>query len=47
MEDIRYIRETLERSTSFTAVPGKGGVLMGITGLLAAGVAVRMPSADG
>jgi hypothetical protein len=47
MEDIRYIRETLERSTSFTAVPGKGGVLMGITGLLAAGVAVRMPSAEG
>jgi hypothetical protein len=36
MDNLRYIRETLERAGSFTAVPGKGGVLMGCTALMAA-----------
>lgn len=36
MDNLRYIRETLERAGSFTAVPGVGGVLMGCTALLAA-----------
>lgn len=45
IEDIRFIRETMERSTSFTAVPGKGGVAVGITALVAAGVALRTPTA--
>ena len=35
MDNLRYIRETLERAGSFTAVPGKGGVLMGCTALMA------------
>jgi hypothetical protein len=35
MDNLRYIRETLERAGSFTAVPGVGGVLMGCTALMA------------
>jgi len=39
IENLRYIRETMERSTSFTAVPGYGGMLMGVTALAAAYIA--------
>jgi hypothetical protein len=46
MENLRFIRETMERSTSFTAVPGKGGVAMGVTALAAAGIAARVPTAE-
>lgn len=45
IEDLRYIRETMERSRSFTAVPGWGGAAMGLTALGAAIVASLMPSA--
>jgi len=36
MDNLRYIRQTLERAGSFTAVPGVGGVLIGCTALTAA-----------
>jgi hypothetical protein len=39
MDELRYIRRTMERAGSFTAVPGWGGVLMGITALVAAVIA--------
>ena len=39
MDNLRYIRQTIERAGSFTAVPGVGGVLMGSTALAAAFVA--------
>jgi hypothetical protein len=46
MDNLRYIRQTLERAGSFTAVPGKGGVLMGVTALVAAREATRHTSAS-
>jgi len=36
MDNLRYIRRTIERAGEFTAVPGLGGVLMGSTALVAA-----------
>jgi hypothetical protein len=40
-DNIRFIRETMERAGSFTAVPGWGGIAMGITALGAAVIASR------
>ena len=39
MDNLRYIRETMERSTAFTGVPGWGEVAIGGTALVAAFVA--------
>src|SRR5580704_88736 len=39
MDNLRYIRRTLERAGEFTAVPGIGGMLMGSTALAAAWIA--------
>lgn len=41
IDNLKYIRETMERSTAFTAVPGYGGMLMGATAVVAAYVANR------
>lgn len=38
-EHLGYIRETMERAGSFTAVPGWGAVVMGLAGLAAAVIA--------
>ncbi|MDP9171309.1 MAG: hypothetical protein M3N54_11880 [Acidobacteriota bacterium] len=36
MDNLRFIRNTIESAGSFTAVPGIGGILMGATALFAA-----------
>ncbi len=43
IDNLRYIRETMERSTHFTAVPGYGGILMGVTAIVAAYIAWQQP----
>src|SRR4051794_24737423 len=46
MDNLRYIRETMEGASAFTAVPGWGGVIMGITALVTAAIAARQPRHD-
>jgi len=46
LENLKYIRETMERAGSFTAVPGWGGMLMGISALLTAVFSARLPSKE-
>jgi hypothetical protein len=46
-DHLRYIRETMERAAEFTAVPGWGGVTMGLTALAAAALASRQSSPRG
>lgn len=46
-DNLQFIRETMERSTSFTAVPGYGGMLMGVTAVAAAFIAVQQETQIG
>ncbi len=39
LDNLKFIRETMERSTVFTSVPGYGGILMGATAIVAAYIA--------
>lgn len=47
MEDLRFIRQTMERGAAFTAVPGWGGVGMGLSAIAAAVVASGQPTSEG
>lgn len=39
IDNLKFIRETMERAVHFTAVPGYGGILMGVTALVSAYIA--------
>jgi hypothetical protein len=44
--NLTFIRSAMERSATFTAVPGVGGVVMGVIGLVAAVVGARQATGD-
>lgn len=46
-DNLRYIRDTMERAASFTAVPGWGQVAMGVSALLATFVAMGQSTTFG
>ncbi|HEY2461721.1 MAG TPA: hypothetical protein VGI16_12995 [Candidatus Acidoferrum sp.] len=46
-DHLRYIRETMERAGEFTAVPGLGGMAMGLTAIVAAFAASRQHNPRG
>jgi hypothetical protein len=46
MDNLRFIRETMERAGEFTAVPGWGGCIIGLTAIVAAVLAAREPGAE-
>ena len=46
-DNLRFIRETMERAGSFTAVPGWGGIAMGISAIIAAVLAQQQPDQAG
>ena len=42
LNNLRYIREAMERASAFTSIPGWGGVGVGVTAVLAAVLAGRV-----
>ncbi len=45
-ENLVFIRQAMERSATFTSIPGAGGVAMGVVALGASAVAASQPTAD-
>ncbi len=44
MDNLRYIRETMERASAFTGISGGGQVAIGVTALISAFIATRQSS---
>ena len=42
VDNLRYIRETMERASAFTSIPGWGGFVIGLTALVATAIAEPM-----
>ncbi|MBL8231827.1 MAG: hypothetical protein JNL98_25240 [Bryobacterales bacterium] len=47
LDNLQFIRDTMERASAFTAVPGWGGFSMGVTAIAAAVVAAQQPTSHG
>ena len=47
VENLRFIRDTMERASAFTAVPGRGGMFVGATAVAASWIASRQLTAEG
>jgi len=45
-ENLRFIRQAMERGATFTSIPGIGGAVMGAVALIASGFAWRQPTGD-
>ena len=45
-DELRFIRRAMERSAVFTALPGRGGMAMGVIGMVAAVVGAVQPTAE-
>ena len=45
-DNLVFIRSAMERSSTFTAIPGAGGAVMGAIGLVAAGIAAQQTTGD-
>jgi hypothetical protein len=46
IDNLRYLRSTMERAGSFTALPGVGGIVLGCTALGVAALAARLWNTD-
>lgn len=46
IDNLRYLRSTMERAGSFTALPGLGGIILGCTALGVATIAAHLRSVD-
>jgi hypothetical protein len=44
MDNLRYIRETMERATPFTGISGSGEIAIGTTALIASVIAAQQPN---
>lgn len=44
MDNLRYIRETMERATPFTGISGRGEMAIGATALVASVIAAQQPT---
>jgi hypothetical protein len=45
-ENLHFIRQAMERSATFTSIPGMGGAMMGVIALGASGFAARQPTGE-
>src|SRR5438105_6964634 len=41
LDNIRYIRDAMERASAFTSIPGWGGFSIGVTAIITSAVAAR------
>src|SRR5436190_5998293 len=42
VDNLRYIREAMERASAFTSIPGRGGFVIGLTAIATAAIAEPM-----